>query len=94
MDGLGADEADEDFDGVPFFAGPNPFVGSKVRQSGALGNDLYVKSSFIFGGLVELGMGGGKKRKVGDVDEDDFDEEETERETKKEKKKKENRGLV
>eukprot|EP00520_Triparma_pacifica_P015617 CAMPEP_0118666358 /NCGR_PEP_ID=MMETSP0785-20121206/19168_1 /TAXON_ID=91992 /ORGANISM="Bolidomonas pacifica, Strain CCMP 1866" /LENGTH=355 /DNA_ID=CAMNT_0006560655 /DNA_START=96 /DNA_END=1160 /DNA_ORIENTATION=- len=53
--GLGADVDDTDVDEVPLFAGPNPFQGSKIRQSGILGNDLYTKSSFMFGGCMTFG---------------------------------------
>jgi len=39
-------------DGPVMFFGENPFAGSRVRQSGTMANDLYVKSRWIFGGIM------------------------------------------
>ena len=65
---------DEDMDGDEsgMFFGENPFAGSRVRQSGNMANDLFVKNRWMFGGI----FGGepkksstGTKRKEGGVDE-------------------------
>jgi hypothetical protein len=40
----------EDEDNDSFFS-VNPYSGNRVRQSGTMANDLYVKSRWIFGGL-------------------------------------------
>jgi hypothetical protein len=34
------------------FFSVNPFCGSRVRQSGTMGNDLYVKSRWMLGGTL------------------------------------------
>ena len=68
------------------FLSRNVWLGERVRQSGVLGNDLYVKNGWVFGGILEKvdveGLGG----------DDDFSEEEIEEEVvikKSEKKRKE-----
>mmetsp|Transcript_7719 Transcript_7719/g.11387 ORF Transcript_7719/g.11387 Transcript_7719/m.11387 type:complete len:429 (-) Transcript_7719:106-1392(-) len=43
------DSAENDDEGM--FFGENPYAGSRVRQSGTMGNDLYIKSKWMFGGL-------------------------------------------
>ena len=48
---------DEEGGTTPFFFGPNPYAGWRVRQSGTMGNDLYVKNSWIVGGLFQGGGG-------------------------------------
>eukprot|EP00978_Attheya_sp_CCMP212_P003957 scaffold8420_cov48-Attheya_sp.AAC.2 len=35
------------------FFGENPYSGSRVRQSGNMANDLFVKNRWIFGGIIE-----------------------------------------
>jgi len=57
------DEYDDD-DEPCFFFSENPYAGLRVRQSGTMGNDLYVKNRWIVGGLFSgsgmmLGGGGG-----------------------------------
>ncbi|KAL7463547.1 hypothetical protein ACHAXS_003909 [Conticribra weissflogii] len=42
-----------------FFLNENPYAGLRVRQSGTMANDLYVKNRWIVGGLFN---GGGSKR--------------------------------
>ncbi|KAL7526115.1 hypothetical protein ACHAWF_001631 [Thalassiosira exigua] len=49
----GNDDGDEEH---AFFFGENPYAGLRVRQSGTMGNDLYVKNRWILGGT--LGRGG------------------------------------
>mmetsp|Transcript_20811 Transcript_20811/g.38891 ORF Transcript_20811/g.38891 Transcript_20811/m.38891 type:complete len:418 (-) Transcript_20811:46-1299(-) len=55
------------------FFGVNPYAGLRVRQSGTMANDLYVKSRWIFGGTSSQesqkrrstgDFPGGKKRRV------------------------------
>ena len=45
---LGADCADENSE-VMF--GENPFAGSRVRQSGTMANDLFVKNRWLLAGV-------------------------------------------
>ena len=59
-------------DGGMFF-GENPYAGGRVRQSGTMGNDLYIKSKWMLGGLFckissneAAAVGIGKKRDVRD----------------------------
>ena len=44
---------EEEEDGCTFFFGENPYSGMRVRQSGTMGNDLYVKNRWIVGGLFQ-----------------------------------------
>ena len=60
------------------FIAPNPWCGSRVRQSGSFANDLYVKNYYLFGGTlrnlkskVELKT---TKRKAVEVFEDEEEE--------------------
>ena len=46
-----------------FFFGENPYHGLRVRQSGTMANDLFVKSMWILGGLFEM-PGSLNKRKI------------------------------
>jgi len=41
------------------FFGENPNAGSRVRQSGTMANDLFVKNRWIFGGIFGLSRDGG-----------------------------------
>ena len=45
------EESDDRVDG-PFFT-ENPFCGSRVRQSGTMGNDLFVKSRWMLGAVMD-----------------------------------------
>ena len=47
-------EEEEEEDGCTFFFGENPYSGMRVRRSGTVGNDLYVKNRWIVGGLFQL----------------------------------------
>jgi hypothetical protein len=46
---------DDELEGIP--AGPffneNPFCGNRVRQSGTMANDLFVKNRWMLGGILE-----------------------------------------
>ncbi|KAL3902710.1 MAG: hypothetical protein SGARI_005706, partial [Bacillariaceae sp.] len=44
------EESDDDGSSSSFFS-LNPYAGLRVRQSGTMANDLYVKSRWIFGGI-------------------------------------------
>jgi hypothetical protein len=57
---------------VAFFFGENPYHGLRVRQSGTMANDVYVKSRWMFGGLFKK-TGAFKKRKSKECDEEDED---------------------
>ncbi|KAG7370049.1 hypothetical protein IV203_027795 [Nitzschia inconspicua] len=48
-EGIDGDEDEED-DSVSFLS-LNPYAGLRVRQSGTMANDVYVKSRWIFGGI-------------------------------------------
>ena len=90
---LGGDECDDDLGDMHF--GENPFAGSRVRQSGNMANDLFVKNRWMFGGI----FGGAeqttsstsisKKRKE---KEEDVDEEPPKKKNKKKKKSKKSKG--
>lgn len=43
------DDYEEEDDGTMFF-GENPYAGSRIRQSGTMANDVYIKNRFVFGG--------------------------------------------
>jgi hypothetical protein len=45
------DNSDDDGNDENAFFAMNPFCGIRVRQSGTMANDLYVKSRFMFGGV-------------------------------------------
>ena len=82
---VGGDEYGDEFD---MFFGENPFAGSRVRQSGNMANDLFVKNRWIFGGVMGADQklsstGTGKKRKE---KEEDGDEESPKKKKKKSKK--------
>ena len=63
------DDDVEDEQNKKFFFCENPYAGLRVRQSGTMANDLYVKSRWVMGGLFQRGGGDGnvdmekKKRK-------------------------------
>lgn len=62
----------EGYGNLTFFA-ENPYAGTRVRQSGTMANDLYVKSRWMFGGILAKPE---KKRAVDDDfahDENDDD---------------------
>jgi len=57
---------------MDIFFSVNPHCGSRVRQSGTMANDLYVKSRWIFGGVIgkpessePVSRLSGKKQRVG-----------------------------
>ena len=45
------EDDEEDDDDCTTFLSLNPYSGNRVRQSGTMANDLYVKSRWIFGGI-------------------------------------------
>ena len=47
----GSSEAGDYGDDERRFFNANPFCGNRVRQSGTMANDLYVKSRWMFGGM-------------------------------------------
>ena len=54
---------EEDEQNKRFFFCENPYAGLRVRQSGTMANDLYVKSRWVMGGLFQLGGGDGNVEK-------------------------------
>jgi len=80
-----------------FIFGQNPYSGFRVRQSGTMGNDLFVKNRWIIGGLfrkcdgrvVDDGAAPSKKRKNNSegenktYDADDIDDDEHEKTSRK-----------
>jgi hypothetical protein len=60
-------ETGEDVGSVSFFS-LNPYAGLRVRQSGTMANDLYVKSRWIFGGITAVKPSEPKKRTAGTAD--------------------------
>ena len=66
------DDGDIDDEETGMFFGENPFAGSRVRQSGNMANDLFVKNRWMFGGIFGSGpkkVSNGTKRKEGGDDE-------------------------
>jgi hypothetical protein len=74
------DPSDTDHNGAAFFS-VNPFAGNRVRQSGTMANDLYVKNRWILGGYMDkfdptrrastsaaASLGGTKKKQRRDMD--------------------------
>ncbi len=57
--GRHADVKECDDDRVTSFFLENPYAGLRVRQSGTMANDLYVKNRWIIGGLFHTGDSGG-----------------------------------
>ena len=57
---IGSEVADES--GSIFFA-ENPYAGSRVRQSGTMANDVYVKNRWIYGGVFGEGVSKSKGEK-------------------------------
>lgn len=47
------DEYDDDEQNRKFFFCENPYAGLRVRQSGTMANDLYVKSRWVMGGVFQ-----------------------------------------
>jgi hypothetical protein len=45
------DDDDDESDNISSFFSLNPYCGLRVRQSGTMANDLYVKSRWLFGGI-------------------------------------------
>jgi hypothetical protein len=62
-------QVDDEFDGT-FFFGENPYHGLRVRQSGTMANDVYVKSGWMFGGLFEKSRGS-KKTSIDKADDNE-----------------------
>jgi hypothetical protein len=56
----------EDYGDFTFFE-ENPFAGSRVRQSGTMANDVFVKNRWMMGGIFAKPM---KKRAVDTVDDE------------------------
>ena len=61
-------KSNDDYNGTSFFS-VNPFCGDRVRQSGTMANDLYVKNRWIYGGKFGKSLGKdimvpNKKRKI------------------------------
>eukprot|EP00985_Skeletonema_marinoi_P026056 scaffold19821_cov166-Skeletonema_marinoi.AAC.13 len=57
------EEEDDDEQNKKFFLCENPYAGLRVRQSGTMANDLYVKSRWVMGGLFQRGGDVVKKKK-------------------------------
>ena len=91
----------EEEDGCTFFFGENPYSGMRVRQSGTMGNDLYVKNRWIVGGLFQqqkkkqkegtttlsslLSLPGSKKKRKAKDTSDEDNEDNSERKKKQKK---------
>jgi hypothetical protein len=61
------DDDGDDKQDKQFFFCENPYAGLRVRQSGTMANDLYVKNRWVMGGLLSTQCDddrGGKKEKV------------------------------
>ena len=65
-------DEEDDEQNKRFFFCENPYAGLRVRQSGTMANDLYVKSRWVMGGLFQRGSGDGnvdkEKKKTKMVD--------------------------
>lgn len=48
----GGDDDEESFESSSIFI-ENPFSGTRVRQSGTMGNDLYVKNRWMLTGIID-----------------------------------------
>jgi hypothetical protein len=59
-----SDDDDDDEQSKKFFFCENPYAGLRVRQSGTMGNDLYVKSRWVMGGLFQRDGVVEKRKKV------------------------------
>lgn len=70
---IGSDAADES--GSIFFS-ENPYSGSRVRQSGTMANDIYVKNRWMFGGIFGEGVSNSKGDKFNrrDIYDDEPDD--------------------
>lgn len=65
---------DDDLD-KSFFFGENPYHGLRVRQSGTMANDVFVKSGWMFGGLFQKScISKQKTMKVADDNEEDVEQ--------------------
>jgi hypothetical protein len=56
-------DEEDDEQNKRFFFCENPYAGLRVRQSGTMANDLYVKSRWVMGGLFQRGGGGNVEKK-------------------------------
>ncbi len=68
----GNEDGDTDDEESDMFFGENPFAGSRVRQSGNMANDLFVKNRWMFGGIFgsePKKSSTGAKRKEGGANE-------------------------
>ncbi|KAL3780497.1 hypothetical protein HJC23_012582 [Cyclotella cryptica] len=54
-----------------FFFSENPYHGLRVRQSGTMANDIYVKSRWMFGGLFRKAHGSNKRKTKEDNDKNE-----------------------
>ena len=64
---------DKDDTDKSFFFGENPYHGLRVRQSGTMANDLFVKSMWMLGGLFEKPGRFNKRKTKADAEEKDED---------------------
>jgi hypothetical protein len=56
------EDDDDDYSGKTFLFRMNPYAGLRVRQSGTMGNDLYVKNRWIVCGLFRTSLDGGGQK--------------------------------
>eukprot|EP00970_Alexandrium_tamarense_P005703 scaffold933_cov190-Alexandrium_tamarense.AAC.23 len=63
-----------DGEDTTFFFNENPYAGLRVRQSGTMANDLYVKNRWILGGLFKSTDKINKRKSEGNLKADDVDE--------------------
>ena len=91
---------DDETDNMMFFT-ENPYAGQRVRQSGTMANDLFVKNRWILGGILECSS----NNKTNDDDDDNNEEKNTKKRKskssskqtstkKKRNKNKQNPGLM
>eukprot|EP00984_Skeletonema_dohrnii_P005304 scaffold1860_cov83-Skeletonema_dohrnii-CCMP3373.AAC.1 len=62
-DNVEEEEDDDDEQNKKFFLCENPYAGLRVRQSGTMANDLYVKSRWVMGGPFQRRSDVVKKKK-------------------------------
>ncbi|KAL7520741.1 hypothetical protein ACHAWX_005451 [Stephanocyclus meneghinianus] len=55
----------------PFFFSENPYHGLRVRQSGTMANDVYVKSRWMFGGLFRKNHPSNKRKTKEGIDKNE-----------------------
>jgi hypothetical protein len=58
----------EGYGDLTFFA-ENPYAGTRIRQSGTMANDVFVKNRWMIGGILAKPM----KKRIFDEDDDDAD---------------------